>query len=90
MVLMDVVEMSSLLELETKENSRQQFDAAMRCSQQLWEAAKIFMLVETVAKRFTKREQEADQDMMISQQLVADMMISWQQEVDMMDEQTSM
>ena len=70
MALMDMVRMISMLEKETKELSRQQFEAAMRCSQQHWEAARqIFMLVETVAKRITKREQKAN--MIISQQLVA-------------------
>ena len=82
MTLMDVVMRISMLELQTREPSRQQFEAATRCSWQHQEAAEqISMLVETVAKRITKREQEADIKM-ISQQLVADIGISWQREAD--------
>ena len=39
---------------ETQEPSIQQFEAALRCSQQHWDAAmQIFMLMETEAKRIS-------------------------------------
>ena len=61
---------------ETQDTSRQQFEAAMRCSQHHWEAARqISMLVGTRAKRITLQELEADKNPK-QLKLVADKMLS--------------